>query len=84
MENTAFDKLLKDFQEIESAPVTEKSKKSAMDIMAKAETNAELNFRQKTAIVDRCKNYIASQYGNTKTAEHLSQGKPSSAKTSDK
>ena len=71
--------LLREFNAlVKEKPPVEKIKKELLKIKAKAEKSAELNYRQKDAVIARCDNYINSEYGNTKRAEHYEQGKPSS------
>lgn len=50
------------------------------ELRSKVKTNAYLTYRQLDALISRCDNLMNGDYGNTKTTDHLNQGKPSSKK----
>ena len=51
---------------VESMPKAESIKNELLELKQSAESSAELNYRQKDAIVARVNNYLKGDYGNTK------------------
>lgn len=66
--------MLKIFHEtIKGDPAPEKVKNELAALKEAAKVAKNLTFHQVTAIQARCDNYMNGEYGNTKTAEHISQ-----------
>jgi len=63
----AFSFMLMDFHEtIFDAPPVKKVETKLLELRNDAETNSELNIRQKEAIIARIDSYFKGTYGNTK------------------
>lgn len=78
MGNLKFSAMLRTFERIiKGNPEPEKVKEQLDALKATATKSSDLTIRQAEAITDRCKYYMAGEYGNTKRPEHYEQGKPS-------
>lgn len=76
--NAKFRILLRGFEQIiKGDPKPEDVKEILEELKTKAKTASDLTGRQIEAIVDRCNNYMAGDYGKTKRPEHFEQAKPS-------
>jgi hypothetical protein len=76
--NLKFKGMLREFERIiKGDPAPEEVEEQLSALKATAAKSADLTARQVEAIADRCKYYMAGEYGNTKRPEHYEQGKPS-------
>lgn len=71
--NANFDRLLREFNKLWEDSPKDFDKFNALKEKAKL---TPLTPRQTEAIVDRCKNVVAGQYGNSKKPENYEQAKP--------
>jgi hypothetical protein len=75
--NLHFKKLLREFEAIiKDNPTPEKVKDKLKELSENAINSHNLTSRQTEAITDRCKYYMAGEYGNTKKPEHYDHPKP--------
>lgn len=70
LENNNFNDLLNKFENC-------KGKSDWEDLIAEATKREPLTFRQREAVIARCKNSIDGTYGSTKRTEHLNHTKTS-------
>jgi hypothetical protein len=79
--NLKFKSMLRTFEKItKDDPAPEKVKDQLDALKSAAAKSSDLTVRQSEAIADRCRYYMAGEYGHTKRPEHMEQAKPTKEK----
>ena len=79
--NLKFKGMLREFERIiKGEPAPEEAEEQLSELKATAARSSDLTARQVEAIADRCRYYMAGEYGNTKRPEHFDQAKPTKDK----
>lgn len=75
--NLKFKGMLREFERIiKGDPKPEDVEDQLSALKATAARSTDLTARQVEAVADRCKYYMAGEYGNTKKPEHFEHAKP--------